>query len=83
MSVAGAAFTVAVLLSLAYVAMAVVARRCMKAEVQANDMQRLIGLMLWWPFYDVYEPQASRLRAAGVVVLCLGVVAYVASAQLA
>ena len=76
MSQSAAALVIAVLLSFGYVGLATVAFRHLLPQHRSDEMQRLLALTLWWPFYDIYDAGAKRVRRVGMVILVLGVVAY-------
>jgi hypothetical protein len=82
-STASIALVCGLILSFIYLGLAIIARGHMKHEHRANEANRLLGLTLWWPFYDFYGERAKGLRAAGIIVLALGVAAYVAWVRLA
>lgn len=71
----------AVVLSLVYLGLAVLAYQHMKPESRVSEASRLLAFTLWWPFYDTYEKLAKPFRLLGVAVLLACVAAYVAWAK--
>lgn len=81
MALSSLMFTVAVLLSFVYVALAFVAFGHVKPEKKAGQWDRLLALTLWWPFYDnMYEASARKLCLYGKLLFLTIVAAYVLSA---
>ena len=74
----GAMLTIAIALNIAYVILAFAAYTHMTPENKASQTERVLALMLWWPFYDVYDDTGRRFSSWGKVVLpvCVGAYAY-------
>ena len=74
----GAMLAVAIALNIAYLILAFAAYPHMTAESKASQTNRVLALMLWWPFYDVYDENGRRFSFWGKVLLpvCVGAYAY-------
>lgn len=77
MSLSSIALTVAIVLSLLYTMLAVIAFTHVSKEKTIPLMPGLLALTFWWPFYDIYEEPAHGLRLYGKIILPIVIAAYV------
>lgn len=77
MSSSSIALTVAIVLSLLYTILAVIAFTHVNKEKTNPLTPGLLALTFWWPFYDIYDESAQRLRLYGKMILPIAIVAYV------
>ncbi len=77
MTISTIALGLAVILSVVYTLLAMTAYSHVVTEKRVK-LSGLLALTLWWPFYDIYDSKAQRLRFYGKALLPITAAAYVA-----
>lgn len=77
MRLSALALTIAILLSFLYAGLAFAAFTHVNKEKTTPLTPRWLAMTFWWPFYDIYDDSAQRLRLYGKIVLPIAIAAYV------
>lgn len=77
MRLSSLSLTIAIVLSLLYVTLALVAFTHVSKTKTSSLAPKLLALTFWWPFYDMYDESGRKLCLYGKIILPLTIAAYV------
>jgi hypothetical protein len=67
----------AMLLSVVYVILAIVAFANVDKSKTVPLFPRLLALTFWWPYYDIYDASVRKICIVGKIILPVAIIAYV------